>query len=76
MRWLSVIFLLLSTAIGGASLEWGRLPDLPDREGFAGTFAGIVSDDRVELIIASGALIAEVECVVVMETGVVSSLPG
>ncbi len=35
-----------------ANLDWRRLPPLPDREGFAGSFAGISND---VLIVAGGA---------------------
>ena len=34
------------------NIEWHKLPPLPDREGFAGMFAGIVSD---RLVVAGGA---------------------
>ena len=39
-------------------LSWGHLPALPDKEGFAGAFAGIVSNKNTEkdyLVVAGGA---------------------
>ncbi|NIP97188.1 MAG: hypothetical protein GWO24_28645, partial [Akkermansiaceae bacterium] len=37
-------------------IEWDRLPDLPDGEGFAGVFAGLARDgDKDILVVAGGA---------------------
>ena len=47
----SLMLLVLSTA-SAESLSFTRLPDLPDREGFAGMFAGASGD---ALIVAGGA---------------------
>lgn len=51
------VFLLMSSANASESpFEWERLPDLPDREGLAGAFAGVVKDgDDAYLIVAGGA---------------------
>ncbi len=40
------------TAGAGDVLEWGKLPPIPDAEGFAGAFAGVSND---ALIVAGGA---------------------
>ena len=53
-RLLVVWFLGLASAWG--ALEWDRLSDLPDREGFAGVFSGKVSaGDEEFLVVAGGA---------------------
>jgi len=53
-RLLVVWFLGLASAWG--VLEWDRLPDLPDREGFAGVFSGVVKEgDAAYLVVAGGA---------------------
>ena len=38
----------------GGALEWGRLPDLPDREGFAGVFSGVVSEGEEDFLVVAG----------------------
>ncbi len=43
---------MMTTPLSAQSLFFSRLPDLPDREGFAGMFAGVSHD---ALIIAGGA---------------------
>jgi len=41
---------------GGELFEWNKLPPIPDREGFAGVYAGVVDPDgRPELLVAGGA---------------------
>jgi N-acetylneuraminate epimerase len=49
---ISLPLLLLMPALAGQSLSLSRLPDLPDREGLAGLFAGVSGD---ALIVAGGA---------------------
>ena len=46
-------FSILGIALGGA-LEWDRLPDLPDREGFAGVFSGVVSEGEEDFLVVAG----------------------
>jgi N-acetylneuraminate epimerase len=49
----ALLFLFLGRDLPAASrLVWGNLPPLPDREGFAGTFAGVSKD---VLLVAGGA---------------------
>ncbi len=53
---MSLILGWCAPAWGKGTLKWDRLPDLPDQEGFAGVFSGIVRDgDRDVLIVAGGA---------------------
>ena len=51
-------FVLLLWLIGllpaWGSLTWDRLPDLPDREGFAGVFSGIVKEGEEEFLVVAG----------------------
>jgi SSS family transporter len=43
-------------ARGEGVLDWQRLPDLPDQEGFAGVYAGVVKEaEKAFLIVAGGA---------------------
>ncbi len=42
----------LVSALGG--VDWGQLPDLPDREGFAGVFAGVVSENDEDFLVVAG----------------------
>ncbi|MCH1510439.1 MAG: sodium/solute symporter [Akkermansiaceae bacterium] len=35
-------------------MSWDRLPDLPDREGFAGVFAGVVSEEGDDFLVVAG----------------------
>jgi len=51
-RLLVVWFLGLASAWG--ALEWDRLPDLPDREGFAGAFSGVVSENGEDFLVVAG----------------------
>ena len=51
-RLLVVWFLGLASAWG--ALEWDRLPDLPDREGFAGVFSGVVSENGEDFLVVAG----------------------
>ena len=53
MRSLLILFLLGWTSAWG-SLEWDRLPDLPDQEGFAGAFAGVVKEGEDEFLVVAG----------------------
>ncbi len=50
---LFLVFWILGMALGGA-LEWDRLPDLPDREGFAGVFSGVVSEGEEDFLVVAG----------------------
>ena len=51
-RLLVVWFLGLTSAWG--ALEWDRLPDLPDREGFAGVYSGVVSENGEDFLVVAG----------------------
>ena len=53
MKYLLILFLLGWTSAQG-SLKWDRLPDLPDREGFAGVFSGIVKEGEDEFLVVAG----------------------
>ncbi|MGJ8696911.1 MAG: sodium:solute symporter family transporter [Verrucomicrobiaceae bacterium] len=57
MRWAgSLVVWLLAIPTLWATLEWERLPDLPDREGFAGVYSGVVKEgDEDFLVVAGGA---------------------
>lgn len=59
MKLLTTIFLILLTGILSAKespLAWKRLSDLPDHEGMAGVFAGVVKDGETShLLVAGGA---------------------
>ncbi|WP_435893893.1 sodium:solute symporter family transporter [Oceaniferula spumae] len=47
---------MISANASESPFSWGRLPDLPDREGLAGVFAGVIQDgDDAHLIVAGGA---------------------
>ena len=49
---------LPASEAGAGPLSWSHLPALPDEEGFAGAFAGIVSNKKTEkdyLVVAGGA---------------------
>ncbi|MEN8773556.1 MAG: sodium/solute symporter [Akkermansiaceae bacterium] len=49
-------FWILGIGVALGSLSWDRLPDLPDREGFAGVYSGVVSEgDEDFLVVAGGA---------------------
>lgn len=55
MKLLLIIWLLV-LPVAMAELSWDRLPDLPDREGFAGAYSGVVSEhDEDFLVVAGGA---------------------
>ncbi len=43
----------LGWASAWGALEWDRLPDLPDREGFAGVFSGVVSEHGVGCLVVA-----------------------
>ncbi|MFT6180344.1 MAG: SSS family solute:Na+ symporter [Paracoccaceae bacterium] len=47
-------FWFLGLASGWGALEWDRLPDLPDREGFAGVFSGVVSENGEDFLVVAG----------------------
>src|SRR5689334_6043114 len=49
---LLVMGVLLVCSARGADLRWEKLPSLPDREGFAGAFAGVSGE---ALLVAGGA---------------------
>lgn len=49
-----IFYWLLGWASAFGALTWDRLPDLPDREGFAGVYAGIVIDDGVDFLVVAG----------------------
>lgn len=54
MAWrVFILWVLVSPALW-AALEWGRLLDLPDREGFAGVFSGVVKEGEEEFLIVAG----------------------
>lgn len=54
MGWRAFILWLLVSPALWAALEWGRLPDLPDREGFAGVFSGVVKEGDEEFLVVAG----------------------
>lgn len=41
-------------SVAGGVFSWERLPDLPDEEGFAGVFAGVVDRDGTGVLIVAG----------------------
>ena len=47
-------FWFLGLASGWGALEWDRLPNLPDREGFAGVFSGVVSENGEDFLVVAG----------------------
>ena len=51
-RLIVIWFLGLASAWG--ALEWDRLPDLPDREGFAGVYSGVVSENGEDFLVVAG----------------------
>ncbi len=51
--WILGMGMGMGMALGGA-LEWDRLPDLPDREGFAGVFSGVVSEGEEDFLVVAG----------------------
>ena len=53
MRLLLVLCLFAWAPVWGA-LSWERLPDLPDREGFAGVYSGIVKEGGEEFLVVAG----------------------
>ena len=55
MRGLLITWLMmLIPGWAGDVLEWDRLPDLPDKEGFAGVFAGVVSEGGEDFLVVAG----------------------
>ncbi len=46
------LFVWLASGLG--VVTWDRLPDLPDREGFAGVFSGIVREGEEEFLVVAG----------------------
>lgn len=51
-----LVFWILGGLSALGALNWERFPDLPDREGFAGVFSGVVSEgDEDFLVVAGGA---------------------
>ncbi len=53
MRLILILCLLGWVPVWG-TLTWDRLPDLPDREGFAGVFSGIVKEGDEEFLVVAG----------------------
>ena len=53
MRLILILCLFAWAPVWGA-LIWDRLPDLPDREGFAGVFSGIVKEGGEEFLVVAG----------------------
>lgn len=53
MKLLLIIWLLVLPVVWG-ELTWDRLPDLPDREGFAGAYSGVVSEGGEEFLVVAG----------------------
>ncbi len=49
-----IIVWILGWASAWGNLDWDRFPDLPDREGFAGVFSGVVSDGGDEFLVVAG----------------------
>lgn len=50
----NILFSLMTTTLlaSDTDIQWRRLPDLPDHEGFAGSFAGVSAN---ALVVAGGA---------------------
>ncbi|NNM30390.1 MAG: hypothetical protein HKO57_12790, partial [Akkermansiaceae bacterium] len=48
------LVLLAGPGRGAGLIEWGRLADIPDREGLAGVFAGVVNDGGKEVLLVAG----------------------
>lgn len=59
MKWFIALLLLMTLGTSIAAdgpVSWSRLPDIPDAEGFAGVFSGVVRDgDKAYLLVAGGA---------------------
>ena len=53
MRHILILCLFAWAPVWGA-LTWDRLPDLPDREGFAGVYSGIVKEGSEEFLVVAG----------------------
>ena len=53
MKLILILCLFSWTPVWGA-LSWDRLPDLPDREGFAGVYSGIVKEGAEEFLVVAG----------------------
>ena len=53
MRLILILCLFAWAPVWGA-LIWDRLPDLPDREGFAGVYSGIVKEGGEEFLVVAG----------------------
>ncbi len=49
---LTILYLLIAAVSVAAETQWSQLPSIPDREGFAGMFAGVSGD---VLLVAGGA---------------------
>ncbi|MEJ6580030.1 MAG: sodium/solute symporter [Akkermansiaceae bacterium] len=54
MSWKALLIWLLVSPVVWAALEWDRLPDLPDREGFAGVYSGVVKEGDEEFLVVAG----------------------
>jgi len=53
MRFLLALFIIACTPLWG-TLTWDQLSDLPDREGFAGVFSGVVKEGNEEFLVVAG----------------------
>jgi len=53
MKFFLSIWLLVFPVAWG-ELTWNRLPDLPDREGFAGAYSGVVSEGGEDFLVVAG----------------------
>lgn len=49
-----LVVLMLAGPVRGTALRWEFLPPLPDREGFAGVFAGVVEEEGDEFLVVAG----------------------
>jgi N-acetylneuraminic acid mutarotase len=51
---LFITFCILVFGVASGELKWDRLPDVPDREGFAGAFSGVLSEGGEDFLVLAG----------------------
>lgn len=54
ISWVLGVLFALGAVAEESVLEWARLPDLPDQEGFAGVFSGVVQDGEESFLVVAG----------------------
>lgn len=54
MVWAGLTLAAMASLADAKTIAWDRLTDLPDREGFAGVFAGVAKDAEKDFLVVAG----------------------